>query len=89
MTMFLRSPCSESARDKFCGQHLMSGHTQQTPVQSMKVFRNIAGKGKSTMDWYDPASNCICYVTKKEAINFVLTRANVDDRNEQVIDTAD
>ena len=34
------------------------------------------------------ASNCICYVTKKgELINFVLTRANVDDRNEAVIDT--
>ena len=53
---------------------------------NMKVFKDIAAKGKSTMGWY-VGSSCICYVTKRELINFVLTRANVDDRNEDVIDT--
>lgn len=54
---------------------------------SMKVFRNIATKGKSTMGWYVGFKLHLLCNEKGEIINFVLTRANVDDRNDGVIDT--
>ncbi len=52
----------------------------------MKVFKDIAAKGKSTMGWY-VGFKLHLLNEKGELINFVLTRANVDDRNEAVIDT--
>lgn len=54
---------------------------------SMKVFKDIATKGKSTMGWYVGFKLHLLCNEKGELINFVLTRANVDDRNEDVIDT--
>lgn len=54
---------------------------------SMKVFRNIATKGKSTMGWYVGFKLHLLCNEKGEIINFVLTRANVDDRNDGVVDT--
>ena len=54
---------------------------------SVKVFKGIAAKGKS-------ARRVVCWLQatpsvqrKGELVNFVLTRANVDDRQESVIDT--
>lgn len=52
----------------------------------MKVFKDIATKGKSTMGWYMGFKLHLLCNEKGELINFVLTRANVDDRNENVID---
>ena len=54
---------------------------------SMKVFRDIATKGKSTMGWYVGFKLHLLCNEKGEIINFVLTKANVDDRNDGVIDT--
>jgi len=54
---------------------------------NMKVFRDIATKGKSTMGWYVGFKLHLLCNEKGELVNFVLTRANVDDREESVIDT--
>lgn len=53
----------------------------------MKVFKGIAEKGKSTMGWYVGFKLHILCNEKGEIVNFVLTKANVDDRDESVIDT--
>lgn len=52
---------------------------------SMKVFKGFAEKGKSTMGWYVGFKLHLLCNEKGEIINFVLTRANVDDRNEDVM----
>ncbi len=52
--------------DKFCGQHLHSGHTQQTPVQHEGIQGYCSPKGRVRWDGMS-ASNCICYATKKES----------------------
>ncbi len=54
---------------------------------SMKVFKGIAEKGKSTMGWYVGFKLHLLCNEKGEIINFVITKANVDDRNESVMDT--
>lgn len=54
---------------------------------SMKVFKGVAEKGKSTMGWYVGFKLHLLCNEKGEIINFVLTKANIDDRNESVIDT--
>ena len=48
---------------------------------SMKVFKGIATKGKSTMGWYVGFKLHLLCNEKGELVNFVLTRANVDDRD--------
>ncbi len=53
----------------------------------MKVFKGIAAKGKSAMVWYVGFKLHLLCNEKGELVNFVLTRANVDDRQESVIDT--
>ena len=52
-----------------------------------QVFKGIAEKGKSTMGWYVGFKLPLLCNEKGELINFVLTKVNVDDRNESVIDT--
>lgn len=54
---------------------------------SMKVFKGIAEKGKSTMGWFVGLKLHLLCNEKGEIINFVLTKANVDDRNQAVMDT--
>ena len=51
----------------------------------MKVFKDIATKGKSTMGWYIGFKLHLLCNEKGEIINFNLTKANVDDRNENVM----
>ena len=53
----------------------------------MKVFWDIATKGKSTMGWYIGFRLHLLCNDKGEIISFVLTRANADDRNESVMDS--
>ena len=55
-------------------------------VHSMKVFKGIACKGKSTMGWYIGFKLHLLCNEKGEIINFMITKANVDDRDEHVID---
>ena len=51
----------------------------------MKVFKDIATRGKSTMGWYIGFKLHLLCNEKGEIINFNLTKANVDDRNENVM----
>lgn len=53
-------------------------------IKHNKVFKGYAELGKSTMGWfYGFKLHLICN-ERGELINFMLTRANVDDRNEKV-----
>lgn len=49
-----------------------------------KVFKGYAELGKSTMGWYYGFKLHLICNEKGELLNFMLTRANVDDRNEDV-----
>lgn len=53
---------------------------------NIKVFKGIAEKGKGTMGCYVGFKLHLSYNEKGELIGFVLALANVDDRNESVID---
>ena len=53
-------------------------------IKRNKVFRGYAELGKSTMGWfYGFKLHLICN-ERGEALNFILTRGNVDDRDEGV-----
>ena len=52
---------------------------------SMRVFKGMATKGKSTMGWFVGFKLHLVCNEKGEILNFVVTKANVDDRNEDVI----
>lgn len=60
------------------------------PVCHMKrmgrnsVFRNIAEKGKSTMGWYFGFKLHLLCNERGDILDFVLTKANIDDRNPMV-----
>ncbi len=49
-----------------------------------KVFKGYAERGKSTMGWYYGFKLHLICNERGELINFMLTRANVDDRDESV-----
>ena len=46
-----------------------------------KVFRDYAERGKSTMGWYFGFKLHLICNERGELLNFMLTKANVDDRN--------
>ncbi len=49
-------------------------------IKQNKVFKNIATIGKSTMGWFYGFKLHIIINDKGELLDFVITRANVDDR---------
>ncbi len=49
-----------------------------------KVFKNYAEIGKSTMGWYFGVKLHLICNERGELLNFMLTKANVDYRNEDV-----
>ena len=49
-----------------------------------KVFRNYATRGKSTMGWYFGFKLHLICNERGEILNFMLTKANVDDQDENV-----
>ena len=53
-------------------------------IDQNKVFKGYAARGKSTMGWYYGFKLHLICNEKGELINFMLTKANVDDRSEQV-----
>lgn len=53
-------------------------------IRNNKVFKDYAEIGKSTMGWYYGFKLHLICNEKGELLNFMLTRANVDDRNEKV-----
>lgn len=53
-------------------------------IRGNKVFKNYAAIGKSTMGWYFGFKLHLLCNERGELPNFMLTKANVDDRNECV-----
>jgi hypothetical protein len=53
-------------------------------IHNNKVFNGYAERGKSTMGWYYGFKLHLICNERGELLNFVLTRANVDDRNTDV-----
>ena len=53
--------------------------------RSMKVFKGIATKTKGTMGWYIGFKLHLVCNERGEILNFVITHANVDDRDGDVI----
>ena len=53
-------------------------------IKRNKVFKGYAEIGKSTMGWYFGFKLHLICNERGEILNFMLTKANVDDRNEKV-----
>lgn len=53
-------------------------------ISRNKVFKGYAEVGKSTMGWYFGFKLHLICNERGEILNFMLTRANVDDRDERV-----
>lgn len=87
LTMFLRLVCfGECSGISFVDSTCIPViHNKRQ--YNMKVFKGIAEKGKSTMGWYVGFKLHLLCNEKGEILNFVLTKANVDDRNDDVINT--
>lgn len=87
LTMFLKPACfGRCSGISFVDSTCMPAVHNKRQL-SMKVFKGIAEKGKSTMVWYVGFKLHLLCNEKGGIVNFVLTKANVDDRNENVIDT--
>ena len=54
-------------------------------IKRNKVFKNIAKVGKNTMGWFFGFKLHLIINDKGEVLNFALTKANVDDRNQLLI----
>ena len=80
MTMFLKTCC--------LGDCTGISFVDSTPIRACKnkrisrnkVFEGIATTGKSTMGWFYGFKLHLIINDKGEILNFVLTQANVDDR---------
>ncbi|MGD8777485.1 MAG: IS982 family transposase [Ignavibacteria bacterium] len=59
---------------------------KQQRISSHKVFKSIAGRGKTSMGWFYGFKLHLIVNDMGEIIAFMLTPGNVDDRNENVID---
>ena len=53
-------------------------------INRNKVFKGYAELGKSTMGWYFGFKLHLICNEREELLNFMLTKANVDDRNPEV-----
>jgi len=80
MTLFLKTCC--------LGQCTGISFVDSTPIRvcknkrikANKVFKGIATTGKSTMGWFYGFKLHLIINDKGEVLNFVITQANVDDR---------
>lgn len=54
-------------------------------ISRNKVFKDVAERGKSTMGWFFGFKLHLVCNEKGELLNFSLTKANVDDRNQEVL----
>ena len=53
-------------------------------IKRNKVFKGYAERGKSTMGWFYGFTLHIICNERGEILNFILTRGNVDDRDDRV-----
>lgn len=80
MTLFLKTCC--------LGECTGISFVDSTPIRacknkripSNKVFKGVATTGKSTMGWFYGFKLHLIINDKGEVLNFVITQANVDDR---------
>jgi hypothetical protein len=56
-------------------------------IHNHKVFDGLASRGKSSMGWYYGFKLHLIINEFGEIVNFVFSKANVDDRNENIIKT--
>jgi hypothetical protein len=56
-------------------------------IFNRKVFKEIAKRGKSTMDWFYGFKLHFACNDKGEILSFCLTPGNIDDRNPKTIKT--
>jgi len=54
-------------------------------ISRNKVFQGLAERGKSTMGWFYRFKLHLVCNEKGELLNFSLTKGNVDDRNQDVL----
>ena len=87
MVMFLRLACFGSCTGISFVDSTCIPVVHNKREFNMKVFRDVATKGKSTMCWYVGFKLHLLCNEKGEIVNFVLSRANVDDREISVMDT--
>lgn len=81
MTLFLKTCC--------LGECTGISFVDSTPIRACKnkriyrnkVFKGIATTGKSTMGWFYGFKLHLIINDKGEILNFVITQANVDDRD--------
>jgi hypothetical protein len=81
MTLFLKSCC--------LGECTGISFVDSTPIRACKnkrikrnkVFKDIATTGKSTMGWFYGFKLHLIINDKGEILNFVITQANIDDRD--------
>lgn len=85
MSMFLRLVCFGECTGITFADSTCLPVINNKRQYSMRVFKDIATKGKSTMGWYVGFKLHLACNEKGEILNFVLTRANVDDRNIDVM----
>ena len=55
-------------------------------IGSNKVFKDIAKRGKSSVGWFYGFKLHLIINDKGEILSFALTKGNVDDRNEKIIE---
>ena len=54
-------------------------------IKNNKVFKGVAEVGKSTIGWFYGFKLHLIINEKGEVLNFALSKGNVDDRNEQIV----
>lgn len=85
MSMFLRLVCFGKCTGITFADSTCLPVIHNKRQYSMRVFKDFATKGKSTMGWYVGFKLHLICNEKGEILNFVLTRANIDDRNIDVM----
>jgi hypothetical protein len=80
MTVFLKTCClGECTGISFVDSTSIRA-CKNKPITRNKVFSGIATAGKSTMGWFFGCKLHLIINDKGEIINFVITQANIDDR---------
>jgi hypothetical protein len=83
MTVFLKTCCLGECTGIYFVDSTSIRACKNKPITRNKVFSGIATAGKSTMGWFFGCKLHLIINDKGEILNFVITQANVDDREPQ------
>jgi hypothetical protein len=81
MTLFLKTCCLGECTGISFADSTPIRVCKNKRIKRNKVFKAIATTGKSTMGWFYGFKLHLIINDKGEILNFVITQANVDDRN--------